>query len=651
MKKYILLYLICLISLKTGIAQFLENPSFEYEFKYDTTINEIDSSRYLPGWDTCHVFSTPDIGPSPNYRQRIFATPSDGISYIRLRTRGIIDTNEYPNGESYVPEDIYAPLTQPFYKDSCYSLSVDLLYDTINWVGYETVLYNCDSLLQNCDTVRTLQNTPSRLLIWGTKTACDSAPELLISTPVVKNNLWKTYSFIFTPKTDTINYIILTPYWDTDTIYPWNTDTMYHSTLMVDNIQISGKTTDMPKIKKDTTAWPKETMTLRPSISPYYSWEPRSGFSCLSCADQTITTSNSTQLFSVTVENSDGCPYTEIFIIRSYCDLLYPAPIEKLDTLIVPNDDVRLEATESDIYIWNDENGLNCENCQSSAIATISESKIYSVLLIDSLGCNFQEVFRINIRDCDALHPVNPTIKLDTTVLENSEILLEASPSQYYSWSPRNNLSSPNSRLTYAIITEPIEYDVLLLDDLQCFHVEKFIIDTIAIYIPPPPPANCADISTVNSFDIAAHSNSEITLSAMYGTNYSWTPSDGLSCFDCQAPKLIAQNATVYICNITDTLGCTHQQIFNIDIIINIPDVITPNFDGYNDYFELSGLENCSLHIFNRSGELIYSSDNYQNNWDGSNKQGEIIPGNYWYVIEDKSNDKRYKGNIFVKTK
>ena len=63
---------------------------------------------------------------------------------------------------------------------------------------------------------------------------------------------------------------------------------------------------------------------------------------------------------------------------------------------------------------------------------------------------------------------------------------------------------------------------------------------------------------------------------------------------------------------------------------IEIPNVITPNGDGYNDQFMISGIENCEqtkLIIKNRSGATILQVSNYANNWDGNN----LPTGTYYY--------------------
>ena len=61
------------------------------------------------------------------------------------------------------------------------------------------------------------------------------------------------------------------------------------------------------------------------------------------------------------------------------------------------------------------------------------------------------------------------------------------------------------------------------------------------------------------------------------------------------------------------------------------------NEDGFNDSFIIPCLANhpgSSITIFNRWGDEVYRSDNYQNDWEGT-YNGELLPtGTYYYLLE-----------------
>jgi gliding motility-associated-like protein len=69
-----------------------------------------------------------------------------------------------------------------------------------------------------------------------------------------------------------------------------------------------------------------------------------------------------------------------------------------------------------------------------------------------------------------------------------------------------------------------------------------------------------------------------------------------------------------------------------------VPNVISPNNDGLNDLFEIDNLqENTEVIILNRWGNVVFSSTNYQNNWDGKDTSGkELADGVYTYKYKTK---------------
>jgi gliding motility-associated-like protein len=94
---------------------------------------------------------------------------------------------------------------------------------------------------------------------------------------------------------------------------------------------------------------------------------------------------------------------------------------------------------------------------------------------------------------------------------------------------------------------------------------------------------------------------------------------------------------------------------------ILLPNAFSPNGDGMNDYFVLSGLPDNSqstLTVFNRWGNMVYRSDGrkYQNDWDGRGNMSNMVSighelpnGVYFYVISFTDNlakIKQYSGYI-----
>ncbi len=96
--------------------------------------------------------------------------------------------------------------------------------------------------------------------------------------------------------------------------------------------------------------------------------------------------------------------------------------------------------------------------------------------------------------------------------------------------------------------------------------------------------------------------------------------------------------------NIDERDGVVTDETESYAYNLEIPNVITPNGDGYNDYFVIKNLDKYSgntLTVANRNGKVVFEVINYQNNWDART----IETGTYYYVLTYKDN-KQNKGVI-----
>ena len=97
--------------------------------------------------------------------------------------------------------------------------------------------------------------------------------------------------------------------------------------------------------------------------------------------------------------------------------------------------------------------------------------------------------------------------------------------------------------------------------------------------------------------------------------------------------------------------SCKAEKEVNITVNdLFIPSVITPNNDGKNDYFSISPVDGpVELIIFNRWGLIEYENKNYNNNWDGRNRSGMILPNDTYFYILKFENGITRTGTVLIK--
>ncbi|MCX6306645.1 MAG: gliding motility-associated C-terminal domain-containing protein [Bacteroidetes bacterium] len=93
----------------------------------------------------------------------------------------------------------------------------------------------------------------------------------------------------------------------------------------------------------------------------------------------------------------------------------------------------------------------------------------------------------------------------------------------------------------------------------------------------------------------------------------------------------------------TDSHGCKNADSATVfvrhgrecEIVIWVPNAFTPDGDGVNDIFRpvSNNIRQFSMKIYNRYGQLVFTSSNPENGWDGTFHDGRSPEGNYIYII------------------
>jgi gliding motility-associated-like protein len=134
-----------------------------------------------------------------------------------------------------------------------------------------------------------------------------------------------------------------------------------------------------------------------------------------------------------------------------------------------------------------------------------------------------------------------------------------------------------------------------------------------------------------------------LQLHARGGDYYKWSPPAGLSNPGLPDPMLNWNQDATYTLEVSNIQGCVGYDTINIKYYtgpeIYVPSAFSPNGDGQNDRFRFIPVgitEYKYFRIFNRWGQLIYSSTDFRTGWDGTFK-GETAPlDTYIWILEGK---------------
>jgi gliding motility-associated-like protein len=117
--------------------------------------------------------------------------------------------------------------------------------------------------------------------------------------------------------------------------------------------------------------------------------------------------------------------------------------------------------------------------------------------------------------------------------------------------------------------------------------------------------------------------------------------------------------STTYVVTLTDANGCTDTDFATVYIAIEcgdlfIPTAFTPNGDNMNSQFRIkinpSCVEEMSLKVYDRWGEIIFQTESPTGYWDGKYKDKDLDSGVFVYTLNIKLNSetesKKYSGNV-----
>ena len=299
---------------------------------------------------------------------------------------------------------------------------------------------------------------------------------------------------------------------------------------------------------------------------------------------------------------------------------------------ICKGESTTLIATGTDSYQWSTGQSSN------NIIVSLTTTTTYSVTGYSNIGCPAVGSITIYVNNgFDLSYINNPEI----CGQNNGSIILEISggnPPFNYNWSNGSSDSLINN-LSSGF------YQVTVTDANSCFETANIYVDNHnTVY------ANFSYTPTNITIDNPVVS---FINNSSGGTNFLWDFGDSSSSTEFSPNHTYTSIGTYTVMLIvSDDQNCVDTAITILEIndftTYYLPNVITPNGDGQNDFFYIFAtnieLDNFTMRIFNRWGKQIFFTTNPNLGWDGKYK-GKLVPqGVYSYIINftDSQNFNRH---------
>lgn len=309
--------------------------------------------------------------------------------------------------------------------------------------------------------------------------------------------------------------------------------------------------------------------------------------------------------YFVIVENNYGCFGDDEIIV----DISYPDIDLGGNGYVCEGDTVILDAgDEFESYLWQDNS--------TNQTYIVSEGGTYTVTFTDVYGC--MGIVEVTYE----LYPY-PTADLgtDQQICEGTILLLEGPDNGDYTyyW---NGIEGEQ----VFEVSESGVYQMGLVNacDSVSDEVQVLVMPVPSVYLGEDKilfPGQTIELDAGNEFD-----------------SYIWQDGSGEQYYVVTENNIYADDPYYYV-EVTEGI-CKNSDTVKIELFeVWVPQVITPNGDGKNDLFQPDpnkwhGIRRHTIMVFNRWGEKIWESEDFESGWDGKQNGRNVTDGTYFWILE-----------------
>lgn len=378
-----------------------------------------------------------------------------------------------------------------------------------------------------------------------------------------------------------------------------------------------------PGVPEDTVLCPGATIQLLATGGLGYTWTPAETLDDPGIANPIASPSITT---TYTVSTTLGTCSASASVTIGVAEELIPDAGSDVSLCI--GESVPLNGSGGLFYTWSPATGLS-DPTSAGPLASPLSTTTYTLTIADAAGCTATDEVLVTV-----LPLPDAAAAPDTVVCPGSVITLQASGGILYQWSPETGLDNPSSPNPLLTVDAAGTYTVLVTDANGCQQSAETVIEV------EPFPLVEAGPDTLVFF------GESVTLNGSGTGSLEWLPPAGLSDPSVPNPLASPANSTWYFLIATSAIGCQSLDSVLISVIfdpiVEFPNAFSPNGDGLNDVFQVivrGPVQVDAYQIFNRWGELVFSSNSILEGWDGRYRGQEQELGAYVFHFSGRDPD------------
>lgn len=336
------------------------------------------------------------------------------------------------------------------------------------------------------------------------------------------------------------------------------------------------------------------------------------------------------QNYILKVIDRNGCTNTDSIQL-----LVHPLPyttVLGVPRFLCQGDTIQLKVLTNQIckYSWLPNIAISSDTAQTINAYPMDTTRYY-IRATNIHNCTTLDSFKLNVQK-----PIRPYALRPVRICKGKFIDLYAEGGLYYLWKPFYQINDTLSQTPQVSPEHFFTYTVFISND--CF-MDSLKVD---VYVDSLPKVDLGR-------DTLIYRGQEITLTATtQAERIEWFPKrDYISNPFVNSIYVSPRDTTRYWVEATNSLGCVGRDSINVFVygknVLLVPTGFSPNGDGINDEFRIIRYLNIAtlnkFEVYNRWGELIYSSTNIKQGWDGKYKGENSPAGTYVWQVEAYSYD------------